>query len=70
MPKQISRRRLVRNTSEAWLGGVCAGLADYFDIDVVFVRLVWVFLLIPGGVPGILPYILLWILMPESKLTR
>ncbi|MBP9819565.1 PspC domain-containing protein [Candidatus Woesebacteria bacterium] len=66
----MSRRRLVRNTSEAWLGGVCAGLADYFDIDVVFVRLVWVFLLIPGGVPGILPYILLWILMPESKLTR
>ncbi len=58
------KRRLSRNMSDAWLGGVCAGLADYFDIDVVFVRLVWVLLLIPGGVPGAVPYVVLWILMP------
>ncbi len=50
--------------SDAWLGGVCSGLAEYFDVDVVFVRLVWVLLLIPGGFPGFIPYLVLWILMP------
>jgi phage shock protein C len=49
------------------IGGVAAGLANYFHINVVFVRLVWVLLLLPGGLPGILPYIILWILMPSEK---
>ena len=64
MPKTQKKRRLTRSMNEAWLGGVCSGMAEYFDIDVVFVRLIWVFLLIPGGFPGFIPYAVLWILMP------
>lgn len=46
------------------IAGVCGGLAEYFDIDPVIVRIVAVVLLLPGGLPGFLPYIILWIIVP------
>ncbi len=49
------------------IGGVAQALANYFDIDVILVRVVWVLLLLPGGLPGILPYFLLWLLIPEEE---
>jgi phage shock protein C len=60
-------KRLTRPKNERVLAGVCAGIANYFNIDPVVVRVFWVFLLIPGGLPGILPYILCWIIIPEEK---
>lgn len=45
------------------LGGVCAGLAEYFDIDVTLVRLLFVIALITP-VPALIPYIIMWIIMP------
>lgn len=48
------------------LAGVCGGLAEYFNIDPVIVRVIAVILLLPGGFPGILPYVALWIIVPES----
>jgi phage shock protein PspC (stress-responsive transcriptional regulator) len=48
------------------IGGVAAGLANYFGIDVTLVRVVWVLLLFPGGLPGILPYLILWVIMPAE----
>jgi phage shock protein PspC (stress-responsive transcriptional regulator) len=49
------------------VAGVAAGLANYFNIDVTIVRIVWIILMLPGGAPGVLPYIILWILMPEER---
>lgn len=49
------------------IAGVAAGLANYFHVDVIFVRLIWLMLLLPGGLPGLIPYLLLWILIPSEK---
>lgn len=61
----IARKRLVRPLQGRKIAGVCAGLAEYFDLDVTVVRLVWLLLLIlPPS--AILPYLIAWIVMPEE----
>src|SRR5215510_9623916 len=62
------RRRLVRRPAEGKIGGVCAGLADYFNTDVALVRAAWVVLSIwPGAVVlGVLAYLAAWLLMPRA----
>ena len=67
MAKEI--KRLVRPKKGRWIAGVSLGLANYFNIDVTVVRIIWVFLFLPGGLPGLLPYILLWILMPSEDVS-
>lgn len=59
----MSTKKLYRNTNEQMIAGVCSGLADYFNMDVTVVRLIFVLLFFLGG-NGILIYILLWILTP------
>ncbi|MDP5158550.1 MAG: PspC domain-containing protein [Flaviramulus sp.] len=63
-----SSRKLFRDTDNSYVGGVSSGLAHYFGIDALWIRLAWV-LLIFGAGTGILLYILLWILVPEAKTT-
>jgi len=62
-----SHRRLARLPAHAKLAGVCAGLADYLDMDVTFVRVAWVVLsIVPGAViGGVLAYLAAWLVMPE-----
>lgn len=59
-------RRLYRDTNTAMIAGVASGLAAYFHIDALIVRLLFVVLTLTGGA-GILMYILLWVLVPEAK---
>jgi phage shock protein C len=47
------------------LGGVCAGMGDYFNIDPVLIRLAWAVAFFAGGV-GFLAYIIAWIIIPEE----
>jgi phage shock protein C len=63
----IGRKRLVRPREGRKIAGVCAGLAEYFDLDVTLVRLVWLIVLVMGGV-GLIPYLIGWIVMPEEPL--
>jgi len=57
-------KRLFRST-DRMLGGVCAGLAEYFDLDPTLVRIGYLILsVISAAFPGILVYIILWILIP------
>jgi len=64
MPPPI--KRLYRSRRDKVLGGVCGGLAEYFQIDPVLVRLLWViFTLISMGL-GIVAYIIAWIIVPEE----
>lgn len=60
-----SVKRLYRSSTDKVLGGVCAGIADYFAVDPVLVRLIWVLLTLAGGA-GILLYIIAWIIVPEK----
>jgi phage shock protein C len=59
-------KKLVRPKKNRVIAGVCAGIANYLNIDPTVVRVIWIFLLIPGGLPGLIPYILCWILIPEE----
>lgn len=58
-------RRLCRARDGRMVGGVCAGLANYLDIDPTLVRLGWVLMTVIYGM-GILGYIVCWIIMPEE----
>ncbi len=59
-------KRLYRSKRDKVLGGVCGGIADYFEMDPVMVRLVWVlFTLVSMGF-GIIAYIAAWIIVPEE----
>lgn len=53
-------------SNDRWLGGVCGGIAEYFDFDKNVVRLIYAVLsCVSAGFPGITLYILLWIFMPR-----
>lgn len=72
MPKtkktgQKTERKLVLPKEGKKIGGVAAAFAKYFGIDVTLVRIIWVLLLLPGGLPGIIPYLLCWLVIPEEK---
>lgn len=62
------KRRLFRNPDEKAIGGVCSGLAAYFDVDTVWIRLAMFFLIFFGGL-SLWVYIILWIIIPEAKTT-
>lgn len=62
-PATGAPKRLMRSSTDKKLGGVCAGLADYFDMDPTVLRIIWLLLVICGGT-GILAYIILWIALP------
>ena len=63
-----AQRRLYRNENDKVLGGVCSGLANYFNIDVVIIRIIFVVLLFSGV--GFLTYIIMWVAVPSSAVTE
>ena len=56
-------KRLMRSSTDKKLGGVCAGLAEYFDMDTTLVRVLWLLIVLCGGT-GILLYLILWLVLP------
>jgi phage shock protein C len=60
-----ARRRLVRPRANRKIAGVCAGVAEYFDLDVTLIRVLWVLVVLFAGC-GILAYIIAWIVMPNE----
>jgi len=63
----IARKRLVRPRQGRKIAGVCAGLAEYFDLDTTLVRVLWlVVTLFSALVPGLIAYCVAWIVMPEE----
>jgi phage shock protein PspC (stress-responsive transcriptional regulator) len=61
-------KRLFRNENDKVLGGVCSGLANYFNIDVVIARIIFVVLFFSGV--GFITYIIMWIAVPSSATTQ
>jgi phage shock protein PspC (stress-responsive transcriptional regulator) len=64
----MSVRRLTRSRQHGKIAGICAGLADYFEVDVVLVRAIWVVLsIVPGAIiGGVLAYLAAWLVIPEA----
>ena len=67
-PPLPAGRRLVRRPDQGRIGGVCAGMAEFFDTDVALVRLVWVILtILPGAIiGGLIAYVAAWLIIPAS----
>lgn len=67
MPKDETKeiKRVYRSKKNKMLAGVCGGIAEYFEVDPVLVRLLFVLLLFMGFV-GIIIYLVAWLLIPEN----
>jgi phage shock protein C len=63
----VARKRLVRPRQGRKIAGVCLGFAEYFDIDVTVVRLLWLIASFMTGI-GLLSYPIAWIVIPEEPL--
>lgn len=56
-------KRLYRSETDRWLLGVCGGIGEYFNIDPLIIRILFIiFALVFGG--GILLYVILWLIIP------
>ncbi|MBR9699820.1 PspC domain-containing protein [Candidatus Woesearchaeota archaeon] len=63
----MAKKRLFRSKKDKMLGGVCGGIAEYFDWDPSMVRIVTALLIIlTGFFPFILLYIIAWMVVPEN----
>lgn len=59
-------KKLYRSRTDKKIAGVCGGLAEYLNIDATVIRIIFIILLLPGGFPGLIPYIILWAVVPEE----
>ena len=60
-PQRVLRRQ------NGIIGGVCGGLGAYFGVSAWWFRVLFLILLAPGGLPGFLPYIILWAVIPRGE---
>lgn len=58
---------LRRSRGNRIVGGVCGGLGEFFGLNPWLFRLVFLWLLLPGGLPGLLPYLVLWLIIPIER---
>lgn len=64
-PTEPGPRKLYRNTKEGILGGVCAGIADYLDVDKTVVRVLTVILaIVTAVIPSLIVYVIMLFLIP------
>ena len=61
----MTNNRILYRSNDRVLGGVCAGLAEYFDLDITLVRLAYAVLTFCTAFSGVLVYIIAWIIMPS-----
>jgi phage shock protein C len=59
-----TRPKLRRSRTNRVIAGVCGGLAEFFGISAFWFRLAFLIALVPGGIPGLLIYLLCWIIVP------
>ena len=64
MNTQVHQLRRSRN--DRLVAGVCGGLGEFFGLSPFWFRLAFLIALIPGGVPGLLLYALIWIIVPSE----
>ncbi len=60
-------RKLRRSRRSRIVAGVCGGLGEFFGLNPWWFRLAFLIALIPGGVPGLLVYLLFWVIVPQKR---
>ena len=68
-PVSTHARKLTRSRTDKKIAGVCGGFADYFDLDVTLVRILWLMLAFLWGW-GVFGYFIAWIVMPQEPLLQ
>lgn len=64
----MANKKLYRSIDSAMLGGVLSGFAEYFDVDVTLVRVLYIFITIFSAFfPAVLAYLICWALIPSKK---
>jgi phage shock protein PspC (stress-responsive transcriptional regulator) len=66
--RKPTHKKLYRDGEDKFLGGVSSGIAHYFDVDVIWIRIAWLFAAFGAGF-GFIVYPILWILLPEANTT-
>ncbi len=59
-------KKLRRSRRNRIFGGVCGGLGEFFGLNPFWFRLGFIIASLPGGLPGIVPYLLCWIIIPKA----
>lgn len=62
-----ANHQLRRSRDNRIVAGVCGGLSAFFGINAFWFRLMFIILLLPGGLPGLIPYLILWVIIPKAK---
>jgi len=63
-------KRLYRSTTDVKIGGICAGIAEYFNVDPTLVRVIAVIVaLVLGGIGGVIAYLIMWWIIPVKDKT-
>jgi phage shock protein C len=57
---------LRRSRSNRIVAGVCGGLGDFFGVDPFWFRLAFLIAILPGGVPGLAAYLIMWLIVPPE----
>jgi len=65
MPQEITQQHHPLRRQRGMIAGVCGGLGHFFGLNPWWFRLLFLILLLPGGLPGLLPYAILWIIIPR-----
>ncbi len=63
---ETQKRGLRRSRSDRMIAGVCGGLGDFFGLSPAWFRIAFLISLLPGGVPGLLLYIIMWAIVPSA----
>ncbi len=69
IPAPTHARKITRSRTDHKIAGVCGGFANYLELDVTLVRILWLMLAFFGGW-GIIGYFIAWIVMPEEPLAQ
>lgn len=59
----VARKRLLRSRRDKKIAGICAGFANYFELDVTLIRIIWLLVALFGG-GGLIAYLICWIVVP------
>ena len=67
LPIRLWRKKRLTRSNNRMIGGVCAGIADYFEWDITLVRIIYVLATFFTAFSGGLVYLILWLIMPEAR---
>ena len=57
----------LRRSNQSVIGGVCAGMAEFFDLDVSLIRIIWALAVLAFGT-GVLAYLIAWLIIPAEQI--